>query len=59
MDDRMTSSSSDAETAADRDLFKQRAEESLGDRRIRGYFFNNLVTDQEVLETFEGEHSAL
>ena len=56
MDDRIASPSSnaDAYAAADRDLFMQRAEESLRDPRVRGYFLNRLVFYQDVLETLAG-----
>ncbi len=56
MDDRITSSSSDAEAyaAADKLLFMQRAKESLQDPRVRGYFLNGLVFDQEVSDTLAG-----
>src|SRR5260370_20691573 len=55
MDDRITSSSSDADAdAADRDLFMRRAKESLQDPRVRGYFLTGLVTYPDVRDAFAG-----
>jgi energy-coupling factor transporter ATP-binding protein EcfA2 len=54
MDDRIASSPSGAEDDAGKDwsLFMRRAEGSLQDPRVRGYFINGLVSDKDVLDRF-------